>query len=210
MFGLVLKNTILIILIILIVHFMIKNALLDKDIFARARSRNRKPRETNDNQLLRDALYAGEESDAPRPGLASRKREDILKYDEGYKKKCKEQQMKELYHYVFKDDASPELASFYDKSSVDMSAALDPNQQVKCEPSENTNLTCGPAPLCPTTIDKHFNERTKSTLPHTQDKHFKNRQIINEYADEDIMNGGAVDNLMGYDGFHSQYADIAL
>jgi hypothetical protein len=206
MFGLVLKNTILIILIILIVHFMIKNALLDKDIFSRARSR-RQARYADDNQLLRDALYAGERE--KRPGLASREREDILKYDEGYIKKCKEQQMKELYRYVFKEDASSELASYYDQAAVDMSAALDGSQQVKCNPSENTSLTCGPAPLCPTPIDKHFSERTKSTLPQSQDKHFKNRQIINEYADEDIMNGGAVDNLTGYDGFHLQFADVS-
>lgn len=103
MFGTILKNTILFLLIILIIHFLINNLLVETKIV-------KKEKETENGF-----------DEEPKVDMEYPKPERITPKDK----------MKELYDYVFDKDASKKLNTFYDvDTNIDENTRKD--SEMKC------------------------------------------------------------------------------
>ena len=134
MFGTVLKNTVLFLLIIFILHFMINNLLIDMDLnnFETNKENGNSPSSpsavADDSSIVDNTKMV--EVDRAQPERDEKKDKDALK-------------MKELYDYVYEKDANNKLDGFFKKSNdIDVNNSKD--VQVKCADSlcSNVNNYC--------------------------------------------------------------------
>lgn len=196
--ALILKNTILVILIILIGHFMVKNVLLD-------RSSSSKPHTASSKVSLDPVLgtlipIKGElapspivpESETPIAKPAS----DAVAKVQGGLDKAKE----ELLRFI--DDEEDDVEKYFNKDS-----SLSPTQTDNCKdktPSAMFPLstTCDPSIQDLSRVDKSVKTASHACLD--QDK--KNVMLLNEYENESTMNGGQLfGGLSAYDAFDNNF-----
>ena len=188
MFGTVLKNTILFVLIILILHFLINNVLVEKKIL-----NNKEKKKENNKEKINGFDVPNEvDLERPKPERATSKNVD---------------KMKELYDYVFDEDASNDLNKYYDVDA----GAIDTNNkkdvEVKCaeELGGNKNY-CNTTKPTQDELKAHYGNFNKVQCEGDidQDKHV---YIVNKFKDEKPINGGAEDesNIVGFDGFDTTF-----
>lgn len=190
--AIVIKNTILVILIILIGHFMVKNFLLDK--------KNRLPTyKEQPNKGLGGALVPIRNELAPAPIVPenetpiAKPSSDPVSLVQGGLDKAKE----ELLKFIDGDD---DIEGYFGNESV-----LGTQPTDNCKPKMQDNVfplstTCNPniQSLPQPEMD------VKANCNLTQTK--KNVMMINEYADESTMNGGALyGGLSAFDSFDNNY-----
>ena len=183
MLDTVIKNTILFLLIILILHFLINNVLVEKKILVSKEKKKEVPEKINGFNDI----------DLKRPEPENN---TTVKVDK----------MKELYDYVFDKDASSDLNKYYDVDNK-----LDENNkkdvQVKCAEELGGNKN-----FCMTTkptqdeLKAHYGNFNKVQCEGEidQDKHV---YLINKFENERPINGGAEDasNIVGFDGFDTTF-----
>lgn len=189
--AIVIKNTILVILIILIGHFMVKNFLLDKKP---SLSYKGEP-----NKDLGGALVPIKKELTPSPivpenetPLAKPSSEPIATVQGGLDK-AKE----ELLKFIDGDD---DIEGYFGN---DIELGIQPTDN--CKPKVQDNMfplstTCNP--------DIQFLPKTdKSVKANCNLKQIKkNIMMINEYDDENTMNGGALyGGLSAFDSFDNNY-----
>lgn len=187
MFGTVLKNTILFVLIILILHFLINNVLVEKKIL-----NNKEKKKENNKEKINGFDEDKVDLERPKPERATSKNVD---------------KMKELYDYVFDEDASNDLNKYYDVDA----GAIDTNNkkdvEVKCaeELGGNKNY-CNTTKPTQDELKAHYGNFNKVQCEGNidQDKHV---YIVNKFKDEKPINGGAEDesNIVGFDGFDTTF-----
>lgn len=182
MLGTAIKNTILFLLIILILHFLINNVLVEKKILVKKETKKEPVKINGFNDI---------DLERPEP-----ENNTTVKVDK----------MKELYDYVFDEDASNDLNKYY---SVDNN--LDENNkkdvQVKCAEELGGNKN-----FCMTTkptqdeLKAHYGnfDKVQCEGEIEQDKHV---YLINKFKDEKPINGGVEDasNIVGFDGFDTTF-----
>ena len=183
MFSNILKNTILVFLIIVIIYFILKNQILDRS----------KAIITTPNQKKVSFAKVPDIISVAHP-------ERTIKADEN---------MKDLYNYVFEEDAGNDLSKFYEQPEVNADCANDKDKTVNCNPGEFNVKT---KELCPTSITKHYELLDK--------KQSKNGGIVDmgsacmnetvaSYEGESVMNGSAlVGNVTGFEDFHTSFATL--
>ena len=167
MFGTVLKNTILFLLIILIIHFLINNLLVSTKIV--------KKEEENHYDEEPDV-----DMDLPKP-----------------ERNTSNDKMKELYDYVFDEDASKDLNTFYNVDT-NMDANNKKDTEMKCA-DDNKNF-CNTTKPTHDELKAHYGNFNKVQCSTDIDQN-KHVYIVNKYNDEKPMNGGKSVNsdVMGFD-----------
>ena len=190
MFGTVLKNTVLFLLIIFILHFMINNLLIDMDLNNfEAKKNGELPSPVQDNSNIIDNSKMVE-VDRAQPERDEKKDKDVLK-------------MKQLYDYVYEKDAEKKLDSFFKKSNdIDVNNSKD--VQVKCVDSlcSNINNYCNTSLPIKQEIQGHYSNFNKvqceGDLKGEEHKHV---YLVKKYNNESAMNGGKLDetNIEAFD-----------
>lgn len=190
MFGTVLKNTVLFLLIIFILHFMINNLLIDMDLNNfEAKKNGELPSPVQDNSNIIDNSKMVE-VDRAQPERDEKKDKDALK-------------MKQLYDYVYEKDAEKKLDSFFKKSNdIDVNNSKD--VQVKCVDSlcSNINNYCNTSLPIKQEIQGHYSNFNKvqceGDLKGEEHKHV---YLVKKYNNESAMNGGKLDetNIEAFD-----------
>jgi hypothetical protein len=201
--GTVVKNTILVILIILIGHFIVKNTLMDKQLTKPIKIDNNIKDETikelsTQLPLTLDTKPVSKEevsSVANNPtGIPSSM---VLDQMQGGLDKAKEELLK------FIDDDDDTMTSFFNSGT-----------QLKAVPSDNCKLktqdnifplstTCDPIVL---DLKKHDDgkETVQSISNTSNDK--KGLMILKEYKNENVMNGGELyGGLNAYDAYNTNF-----
>ena len=188
MFGTVLKNAILFVLIILILHFLINNVLVEKKIL-----NNKEKKKENNKEKINGFDVPNEvDLERPKPERATSKNVD---------------KMKELYDYVFDEDASNDLNKYYDVDAGAIDANNKKDVEVKCaeELGGNKNY-CNTTKPTQDELKAHYGNFNKVQCEGDidQDKHV---YIVNKFKDEKPINGGAEDesNIVGFDGFDTTF-----
>ena len=195
MFGTVLKNTVLFLLIIFILHFMINNLLIDMDLnnFETNKENGNSPSSpsavADDSSIVDNTKMV--EVDRAQPERDEKKDKDALK-------------MKELYDYVYEKDANNKLDGFFKKSNdIDVNNSKD--VQVKCADSlcSNVNNYCNTSLPIKQELQGHYSNFNKVQCESDlkgQDEH-KHVYLIKKYENESVMNGGKLDdtNIEAFD-----------
>ena len=187
MLGTAIKNTILFLLIILILHFLINNVLVEKKILVSKEVKNEKDGKEEPKKVIVDL-------DLPKPENVTNN--NVIKVDK----------MKELYDYVFDEDATKDLDQYYSVDN-DVEGANKKDVQVKCAEELGGNKN-----FCMTTkptqdeLKVHYGnfDKVQCEGEIDQDKHV---YLINKFKDEKPINGGAEDssNILGFDGFDTTF-----
>lgn len=186
MFDMVLKNTVLFILFILILHFSIKNRLLDEGFvvspsmpgtiglpFTGNTSLYQPPRYLDTLQLIAP-------TDESRVAPATQKLETT--------------QLKELYDYVFNEDSKKELDTYF---KADTPKEEQTHKLVRCD--VNSSQAYASTKMCESAVDKEFDMNAKTAIMET------NHSFYKVYPSEGIQNGGMIDNIMGFSSMKDEY-----
>ena len=194
MFGTVVKNTALFLLIILILHFMINNLLIDMDLNGFGTNGSvpdvvkngvgelKGVHEVNNGNMIEVAL--------PQPERDEKKDKDALK-------------IKQLYDYVYEKDNEKKLDGFF-KNSNDIHLNNSKDPQMKCADSlcANVNNYCNTSQPIKQELQGHYSNFNKvqceSDLKGEEHKHV---YIVKKYNNENAMNGGKIDetNIEAFD-----------
>jgi hypothetical protein len=170
MLSRVIKNTLLVLLIIIIIHFIIKNRVLETVALTKKKAElNQQHIDTSHGKKLTTAV---EEA----------KLERLVKHDEAALKSrlSQDQDIKDLYNFVFDQTSKQELSSYFPEPP-------------KC--TEVNEAGQGHKAV----ISHHESLKKNPALP-TSHNYFKNAVSLQEYQDENVMNGGKMDQcLLGYD-----------
>ena len=212
MFGTVIKNTLLFLLIILIIHFMINNLLIDLDLNGFGINGSvpdfNKNGENGEQAVVKDGGEVEEvngevkavngvngnntlELALPKPERDEKKDEDALK-------------MKELYNYVYEKDADKKLSKLFE-NPIDIDKNNSVDLQVKCGDSlcSNVNNYCNTSLPIKQELQGHYSNFNKvqcsQDLEGEEAKHF---YIVKNYKNENSMNGGNIDES-GIEAFDS-------
>lgn len=221
MFGTVIKNTLLFLLIILIIHFMINNLLIDLDLNGFGingtvpdfnnngeNGKNELNGENGEQAVVKNGGEVEEvngevkavngvngnntlELALPKPERDEKKDEDALK-------------MKELYNYVYEKDADKKLSKLFE-NPIDIDKNNSVDLQVKCGDSlcSNVNNYCNTSLPIKQELQGHYSNFNKvqcsQDLEGEEAKHF---YIVKNYKNENAMNGGNIDES-GIEAFDS-------
>ena len=193
-FGTVLKNTILFLLIIFILHFMINNLLIDMDL-----NGLQNDKVNGYTPPVPEETPTMVEVDVPQPEREEKKEDD--------KKK-----MKDLYDYVYQEGSQNTLDMFFKKSG-DMDANNTKDVQVKCADNlcDNVNNYCNTSLPIKQEIEGHYSNFNKvqceSDLKGEEEKH---AYIVKKYNNENAMNGGKIDdsNIEAFDTLDSCFEPL--
>jgi hypothetical protein len=199
MFGTVIKNTLLFLLIIFILHFMINNLLIDMDLNGFSVNGSiPKNINTNEVKVLEEEVLdntAMIEVDLPRPERDEKQDKDAIK-------------MKELYDYVYDKDATNKLDNFY-KMSNDIDVSNSKDVQIKCADSlcNNVNNYCNTSLPVKQELEGHYSNFNKVQCESDIKDSSKHPYIVKKYDNESPMNGGALDetNIEAFDTLDGGY-----
>lgn len=190
--AIVIKNTILVILIILIGHFMVKNFILDR--------KNRSPSyKTEPNKDLGGALVPVKNDLAPAPIVPenetpiAKPSSDPINAIYGGLDKAKE----ELLKFIDGDD---DIEGYFGNDTVLETQPTDNCKPKTQESAFPLSTTCNPDIQSMSKTEKDV--KANCNLNQTK----KNVMLINEYDDENTMNGGALyGGLSAFDSFDNNY-----
>jgi len=206
MLDTVIKNTILFGLLIMIVHFMIKNELVDS-------AARRRVEFFMDNKPLPLPIPA------PHDELAtffleatSPKKADAMAAaspcatDEAQRAKA---QLKDLYDYVYADKEAPgELGTLYN-DNVKSDCIQGSKKTVKCDLVGNN---VGDKRMCKTLIDAHIDKQQKEEAPLVEkaDEGYRFGVRVKDYKNEAVMNGAYIEGtrLTGFDTNDMLFASV--
>jgi hypothetical protein len=193
-FALAIKNTILVVLIILIVHFMVKNVLLEKPLLKPVQP---VPSAPIPAPVPTPVLVPVPSADIP-PSKPSSDEVPKTKQQGGLDK-AKE----ELLKFV-SDDDDEDLDKYFTKCTTSTPLSSDNatcKSNVPRDPPFPLSTTCDPA------IQKLPSSAPQSTLCAKKTSDTKNKvMILQEYDNENSMNGGDLyGGLKAYDMFDDHY-----
>jgi hypothetical protein len=196
MFGTVIKNTVLFILIILILHFMINNILVELKLLNKKSPKQEEPQ-------VHDLDY-------PKP---SRKQDDtsmtteLIPKDTPCNTNVNNIKMKELYDFVYDKDAKPELNKFF-KDDIDFEKNNENVPEIRCADNLNDNVGnyCSSSPTSKEEITGHYSNFNREECDKDIDQ-TKGVYILKKYKNEQEVNGGKLEgtDLEAFDGYDSLY-----
>ena len=191
MFNVVLKNTILISMIIVIIYYLLKSQILTV-------SQYRGIKKVDDDKRWDYKI-------------TDKKVPDKVSYSLPERTKQSDDNMKELYAFVFEDtEAKDGLNKYFKEGDVNQTCVNSADKSISCE---NNNFSTPAKTLCPSTITKHHELMDK--------KQIKNggivavpqsciNEVLAEYENESEMSGATVMGgfASGYDTFNSQFQTL--
>lgn len=202
MLAIGLKNSILFLLIVLIIHVLIKNAIIDRNIkekfvpvIASSPATGKEPRLISDKDIgYKDGLT---------PAASDINNNTSCKFPSP-------QEEDELYDFVYGKNDDLDLDKFF-KDNTEIKQAIQEKLQCKvitknCD--ENTSIipqstTCDPG-VVSEKLNSKINMKPKNTLNQNL-----SLLTVKEYEDENSMNGGTLlgGQLNAFDNFASVYDD---
>jgi hypothetical protein len=203
--ALVIKNTILVILIILIVHFMVKNVLLEKSSTQGVPLGKKEMHpllESKKEKVTGILKIESEPSPIDNPesileNKAGKPSSDTVSKVSGGLDKAKEELLK------FIDDDDENLEEYFNKSQDLAPVPVDQRNAKSVDQPLPLNTTCDQGVQNVSRVDKPI----KANCNFAQDK---NVLILNEYDNESTMNGGSLFGGLGaYDAFDTNYQNYA-
>jgi hypothetical protein len=199
--AVIIKNTILVILIILIGHFMVKNILLERPVSTKVDN----TKISNNTPTINDVspnvdvkkleVLVGHNPVVETPsGIQS---SSVTVKVQGGLDKAKE----ELLRFI--NDDEDDIEKFFGKETSLSHAPHDNCKSKTQETALRLSTTCDPALQDFNVVDKD----TKNVQPITQCmKDSKNVMILKEYENESIMNGRALfGGLSAFDSFDNNF-----
>jgi hypothetical protein len=192
-FATVIKNSVFFFLLVFIIHYMINNVLLERQSII-----DLKPKESDANSSDQEVDFNQDKKGINYP-MPERALEGQFKtHDKG----------KDLYNYVFSQNADNELDKYYSvDSGMQQKAALDPEMRcdAQCANRLRTDDKCNSKAIdfCNTTIPTqqeirgHFSGFNKPECEGDIDQN-KHVYLVNNYKDEKLINGGRVEKT--FDG----------
>lgn len=182
--AIVIKNIILFILIIFIAHFVIKNFLLDKESVAKPIQKHdivQTKQSSDAPPLLKDATEPTISKKEKEPEGLDKAKADLLKFVD------EEDSEQTLNKYFTKTSSIPtdDCKSKVEVSSFPLSTTCDPNIQ---------------------TLHNKNNAKDNPKKPKQCTLLTKNVMVLNEYDNENTMNGGDLFNgLNAFDSFDNHF-----
>lgn len=210
MLSLGLKNAILFLLIILILHVLIKNAMIEKEKLPKVLKEmyTEKVKETAKKEEI-------EKKDNVDTKDKTKSKEDNAKDGKTQKETIettnKEQfQNNDLLSYVYDDD-NIDIAKYFKGMDVTKDVTKDIENKLECSILEEVtktefpkSTTCDPALKIATDAEA---KRIKADCDLKQNGHYL---TLKEYEEENMMNGGSIyGDLKGYDSFDASFEEYA-
>ena len=192
MFSTVLKNSILFVLIILILHFLINNILVEKKIVMK-------------EEEVKNVVEGKEGKEG------KEEKEDIEDIDIDYprpERNTENTKKQELYDYVFDKNATKDLDTYYNVDN-DIDANNKTDTEVKC--ADDSNNFCNTTKPTHDELKAHYGNFNFNKLQcsNNLDKE-KEVNVVNNYDDEKPMNGGKSKDceILAYDLSDNIYENI--
>lgn len=197
--AIIIKNTILVILIILIGHFLVKNFLLDK----KYKSANTTYK-TEPNKDIGGALVPLKNTIVPAPIVPdsetpiAKPSSSVIETVQGGLDKAKE----ELLKFIDSDDDG-NVDSFFGHDKVLPSQPTDDCKLKGIDIMLPLSTTCDQSIQSLSKVDKVL--KSSGHITNTQ----KNLMMVNEYENENTMNGGELfAGLSAFDAFDNTYQSL--
>ena len=208
MFGVVIKNSILVFLIILILHFLIHNSILESKLKDDGDNKPKCEKKKGVNKQQNSRLN-NMNVEKVNENVNEKVHEDnsCLKFDidSGMKINLNDK-IKELYDFVYEDETAEEkLGEYYKEKNLTKLDSLDnicDSIEVKCDnESEDKKYE----KMCDDSIKTHMKENKMVERSIGANNLVKDCVLINEYKDEKSINGGKVFNDMELLGWDDQF-----
>lgn len=209
MLAVSIKNSILILLIVLILHFLIKNTLMEKRSFAKQEVASKSVMESfasTSTNTSAPTPAAPKEASKPAPVAEAPKECDAIEV----KERNTDKEREELLKYVFGDDAKADdqdLDQFFRPTTEGVSTTQgDPCPLPRTDASSlPVSTTCDPS-LLSLSLEK---DRKKPASNKCVKQDVRAGMVLQEYDNESGMNGGLFGGLNAFDGFASSFGDYA-
>lgn len=207
MLAVSIKNSILILLIILILHFLIKNTLMEKRSLAKQEGASKQAVESFVTNTKAPAPASPKEASNPAPVQETKKECDVVEV----KERNTDQEREELLKYVFGEDAKmgdDDLNQFFRTASEDVPSTTQGNPCPLPRTDASSlpvSTTCDPS-LLSLSLEK---DRKKPASDKCVKQDVRNGMVLQEYDNESGMNGGLFGGLNAFDGFSSSFGDYA-
>lgn len=228
------KNFILVFLIILIIHYIIKNHLLQQEIIAGLEKKPVTPQPTfpipvpeksiaikglREHQSM-DVVYKNidqnviEKMDQElKTKLETRAKDmetpiasnDIVGTRLNDTAKSSTHCMKDLYDFVFNEDQSQPVVNVHNYGQQITNQPLDKNMRSTCDISDVFTKTKAVCDVG-TEINNIFKNNEKPRVAMDSVEGNQHFTIVNKYKTEPIMNGGSLLNIQGYDCLEPEYS----
>tara|TARA_Y100000389_G_scaffold172667_1_gene181236 strand:+ start:471 stop:1136 length:666 start_codon:yes stop_codon:yes gene_type:complete len=221
MFGIVIKNTVLFLLIILILHFMINNLLVEMNInnlnnksvkvngFG-VKNNGKVNNNTNKNLLNKVSNTNNVNNNKHYIELQRAKPERLGSND--CSQNLQDIKMKELYDYVYSKDDESNLNKFYDINNNIIESSNNKDVEVKCigNTRDNVNEYCNTSMPIKQELRKHYsNFREVSTdgkeLSPLNNNNVSSLQFLDGQKDD---NKNVIDGVGAFDSFDSNYDNL--
>lgn len=220
MLSMGLKNAILALLIILILHVLIKNSIIDKKLHDKKKettiSRNNVEVPSgsslnNKNNMMGASI---EEFKAPINSediikIDKKECENALKIDEEALKQSEKES--ELFKFVYGDEADTEdISKFFKGNDVTRDVKEEIDDVKKCPIRKTDDNSLPLSTTCDPQLQKISENRDNKTVIKNcgLDQNLSNMMYLNVYENEDAMNGGPIyGGLSAYDNVISNYED---
>lgn len=211
------KNSILVFLIILILHFLIKNALFDRNMSMKGRFRDVKGKEAfSENNKINVGVVDVETT--PHTNELSTKDSETKEDFKNVQKECVTSEDDELYKYVYGEDDGTddaEISKYFKGMDVTKDVEENIQEKMKCtslaqeqekkqkyvahvDVTKPISTTCDPSlqPSKPFELPVKANCNLDQNLP---------IMVLNQYDNESSMNGGDMFGLSAYDTLASAF-----
>jgi hypothetical protein len=205
MLSLGMKNAILFLLIVLILHVLIKNALIEKGKLPKTIKEMYTEKVKEPEEIKKQDETKAKETKKEDP-----KAKDEPKDKENSKESTTENFDTELLKYVYDDD-NTDLAKYFKGMDVTKDITKDIEKKIECTVLEELikndlpiSTTCDPA--LKTASDANA-KRIKADCDLKQTSGF---MTLKEYEEENMMNGGSIyGDLKGFDNFDEAFEEYA-
>jgi hypothetical protein len=207
MLSLGLKNAILFLLIVMILHVLIKNALIEKGTLPKTikemyTEKTEKVKEKEPEDIKKQEETKAKETKKEEPKAKDSKKEKEESTTENFDT--------ELLKYVYDDD-NTDLAKYFKGMDVTKDVTKDIEKKIECTVLEELikndlpiSTTCDPA--LKTASDANA-KRIKADCDLKQTSAF---MTLKEYEEENMMNGGSIyGDLKGFDSFDEAFEEYA-
>lgn len=204
------KNTILVFLLILILHFLIKNALFDRRVgtIRRVESFENSATQLAEEKRTEVAAAPSPIKEEPAPVVTP-----VVEACANDTNKCKDEE-DELYRFVYGDDAphdvkttDSELAQYFTGLDVTRDIEKKIKESMKCVsvPRTSSDITMPQSTTCDPALQQSKPD-TKGIKQNCELPQGLPVMMLNEYDNESSMNGGALyDNLAAFDNLASNF-----
>ena len=193
----VIKNFVLVLFIVLILHFLTKNIILQRSIVVSSNEEDvaKSVDVVNDTPKKETRKETPSERDTAKSKQVPCMKDSNTEVPNELNYPVPDQ-LQDLYDFVF-DDKDAAIDQMFDKKVTELSPQ-DPKYRQSCDAGDvfyKKKTVCD----AHETIEDIFKNNSKQTKQSSSKGGTSTYSILHEYNDETIMNGGTQHNLMGYD-----------